>query len=203
MAASVSNESVRADEDPSVVKQYDRETPIHQQIEEFYELADANKISLLVTDREGSTVSRAMAVSAREGPDFYYLANIHSAKIRDIEAHPDVNISFFNNSDMSWISVSGRATVSQNTPKIRELYNPIVSAWFGDMKDGVHSGNADDPRMSLIKVTTHRVSYYKSTKGKVARMADMAKAVGLGQVAQTGLLRELSGEVLEGARARS
>ncbi|CCG82487.1 Protein bli-3 [Taphrina deformans PYCC 5710] len=182
MAASVDNNTVSAHEDPSVTKQYDRETPYSEQLKDFYELADKNRISLLITDRKGQTVSRAMAVS-------------------DIRSNPAVNITFFNNSDMSWVSISGTATVSQNDPRIREYYSPVVSAWFGDMGDGVHSGNADDPRMSLLSVKTERVSYYMSTSGKLTRMAEMAKAVAMGQVAQTGVLRELTGDVLEGARA--
>lgn len=201
MAASVDDNSVTSHEDPSVSKQYDNETPIPEQIEDFYKLADANRISLLITNRKGDTVSRAMAVSKREGPDFYYLANINSTKIQDIKSQPKVNISFFNNSDQSWVSISGHATIDQNSPKIKELYNPVVSAWFGDLGDGVHSGNSDDPRMTMVKVKTNRVSYYMSTKGKLARMADMASAVALGNVAQTGVLRELAGDVLEGARA--
>lgn len=200
-AAQVSDSRITADQDPSVVKQYDSETPMAEQLDDFYKLTDGNRISLLITNRDGNIVSRAMAVSKRDGPDFYYLANINSSKIADIKSESQVNISFFNTSDKSWVSVSGTATISQNDPKIREFYSPIVSAWFGDLGDGIHSGNADDPRMALISVKTQRVSYYLSTKGKLARMADMAKAVSLGQVAQTGLLRELSGDVLEGARA--
>lgn len=201
MAASVNDNSVTAHEDPSVTKQYDNDTPIPEQIKDFYKLADDNRISLLITNRNGNTVSRAMAVSKREGPDFYYLANINSSKIQDIKSHSAVNISFFNNTDQSWVSISGKATIDQNSPKIKELYNPVVSAWFGDLGDGVHKGNAEDPRMAMVKVETERVSYYMSTKGKLSRMADMASAVALGKVAQTGVLRELTGDVLAGARA--
>lgn len=203
MAASVDDSSVTSShEDPSVTKQYDTETPYSEQLQDFYKLADANRISLLITDRKGSTVSRAMAVSKRSACDFKYLSNINSAKIADIKQNPNVNVSFFNGSDMSWISVSGKANITQDTTQIREIYSPVVSAWFGDLGDGVHTGSADDPRMALITVKTDRVSYYKSEKGKIGRMTEMAKAITLGQVAQTGVLRELSGDVLEGARAQ-
>lgn len=94
MAASVSDNSVTAHEDPSVSKQYDNETPAQEQLQDFYKLVDDNKISLLITNQQGNTVSRAMAVSKREGPDFYYMANINSSKIQDIKSHPSVNISF-------------------------------------------------------------------------------------------------------------
>lgn len=188
-------------EDVSVTKQYDNETPVSEQIKEFYELADSNRISLLGTVRDGKIVTRAMAVSKREGPDFLYLANIHSQKMRDIESNDEANITFFDASSMSWISVSGKATISQDEAKIREIYSPIVLAWFGSESDGPYTGAADDPRMAIVKIKASRVSYYKSTKGKLGRMTDIAKAIGLGQVAQTGVLREIHSEALEGARS--
>ncbi|ORY83133.1 hypothetical protein BCR37DRAFT_294362 [Protomyces lactucae-debilis] len=188
-------------EDVSVTKQYDNETPVSEQIKEFYELADNTRISMLGTVRSGNIVTRAMAVSKREGPDFLYLANIHSQKMRDIEQDDKVNVTFFDASSMSWISVSGKATISQDETKIREIYSPIVLAWFGSESEGPYTGAADDPRMAIVKVKATRVSYYKSTKGKIGRMTDIAKAIGLGQVAQTGVLREIHSEALEGARS--
>lgn len=185
-----------------MTSQYDRTTPLSEQIQDFYKFADSQRIGLLMTNRDGvGSVTRAMAVSKREGPDIYFLANINSNKVSDIKSSPNVNISFFDSSDKSWASVAGTATVSQDETKIRELYSPVVSAWFGDLGDGVHTGSADDPRMAAIHVKTSYVSYYKTTKGKVARMADMAMAVGLGRLAQTGILREIKGDAIEGARA--
>lgn len=209
MAASVDDESVSTHEDPSVTKQYDRTTPYADQLRDFYRLVDSHRISLLVTDRGqtqggGGLVSRAMAVSRREACDFQYLCNIHSAKVREMRANPHVNITFFDDGgDLSWASISGVATLSgREDPRVREIYSPVVAAWFGDLGDGVHSGGADDPRMCLVNVKATRISYYLATStSKVARMAEMAKSVALGKVAQTGVLRELSGDVLEGARA--
>lgn len=202
--------------DPSVAKQFDATTPISEQINDFYSFVDANRISLMTTLRhnpntntttndngEGLPTTRAMAVSKRIGPDILYLANIHSSKIKDLQTNSGkCSISFFNTSSYSWCSISGHATITQRDPRISEIYSPVVSAWFGDLGDGIHTGHADDPRMALIEVKAERVSYYLSTKGKVARMVDMAKAVGLGEVAQTGVLREISGDALEGARSK-
>lgn len=202
ISMTASAQSATPKEDPSVTSQYDNETPISEQIQDFYKFADSQRIGLLQTQRsQVGPVTRAMACAKRDGPDFWFLANINSNKVKDIKSSPSVNISFFDSSDKSWCSVSGTATVSQDQPKIKELYSPVVSAWFGDLGDGIHTGSADDPRMSAIKVSSNYISYYKTTKGKVARMADMAMAVGLGRLAQTGILREIKAEAIEGSRA--
>lgn len=72
---------VHAGNDPSVTKQYDSETPVEQQISEFFGFVDSLKVGLLTTQRAGvGPVSRSMAVARRTGPDFLFLANKNSTK---------------------------------------------------------------------------------------------------------------------------
>lgn len=94
-----------------------------------------------------------MAVSKRNGPDFLYLANKHSNKMTDLAKNQEVNITFHDSSKQDWISVTGEAvTTSSEDPRIKQIYSKIVSAWFGDLGDGVHTGGPEDPRMSLIEI---------------------------------------------------
>lgn len=94
-----------------------------------------------------------MAVSKRSGPDFLFLANANSQKFKDLEANKEVNLSFEDSSKHDWISVTGEAvTLSNDDPRIKEVYSKGIAAWFGDVGDGVHDGGPGDPRMKLIEV---------------------------------------------------
>ena len=94
-----------------------------------------------------------MVVAKRTGPDFLFLANINSRKFDDIEENKIVNISFLNNSNMDWISLTGEVVTSSNDdPRIQEIHSKMVSAWFGNLGDGVHTGGPEDPRIQLIEV---------------------------------------------------
>lgn len=95
-------------------------------------MVDGLKIGLLTTNRKGvGMVSRSMAVSRRHGPDFLFLANTHSTKFSDLENSKDVQVTFQDSSSKDWVSVSGTATkVSNSDGIIKELYNPMVSAWY-------------------------------------------------------------------------
>jgi len=134
--------------DPSLNKQYDSETPKPEQVKDFYGLVDGLKIGLLATNRPDiGPVSRSMATAKRDGPDFLYLANKDSQKFKDIENDKTAQITFQDSKTQNWASITGTVTTSSNDdPRIKELYGPTVSAWFGDLKDGVHNGTADDPR---------------------------------------------------------
>ncbi|KAI4126812.1 MAG: hypothetical protein LQ347_004826 [Umbilicaria vellea] len=205
MPETLQSSDVSSKTDPSVSKQWDNETSKHDQIEDFYKIADGMKIGLLTTYRKTvGPVARSMAIAKREGPDFYFLANTHSQKFSDLEASKEVLLTFQNSSSQDWVSVTGTATtVSNNDPKIKELYTPMVSAWFGDLGDGVHNGTADDPRMAMIEVKSKYVAYWKKTVTSIGYMAEVAQAAMTGKVANTGVQRQLTEDDLQHARKGS
>ena len=142
------------------------EAPMDVQWKDLYEIIDKEKITMLGTYRNGvGPVGRAMAVAKRDGPDILYLANKHSQKFKDLETNKEVNVSFQNSTGQGWVSITGEATSTSNDdPRIKELYTPTISAWFGDLGDGVHDGTDKDPRMAIIAVTSKHINYWKNTK---------------------------------------
>ena len=94
-----------------------------------------------------------MAVAKRSGPDFLFLANKNAKKFDDIESNKITNLYFHDTSTQDWISITGETVTSNaDDPRIKEVYSKGVSAWFGDLGDGVHTGGPEDPRMKLIEV---------------------------------------------------
>lgn len=202
MPESLSAKEVNSKTDPSVAKQYDNSTPKDVQWKELYELIDGKKISMLNTYREGvGPVGRSMAIARRSGPDILFLANKHSRKFEDLEKNKEVQITIQDTKTQDWISISGKATTASNEdPRIKELYSSTISAWFGDLKDGVHDGTWKDPRMSLIEVQSNYIVYWKKETSTLGFMKEVGTAALTGSVAQTGVHRELSKEDIEKER---
>lgn len=196
---------VTAQTDPSVAKQWDDSTPKGEQIDDFYAIVDKLKVGLLTTLRKDiGPVSRAMATSKRKGPDFYYLANMHSRKFSDLENSKNVQITFHDSSSQNWVSITGTATKVSNTSQlVHELYQPMISAWFGDAGDGVHNGTADDPRMAVIEVKPEYIAYWKSTTTALGFVKEVALGALTGSVAQTGLQRQFTKADIEHMRTTS
>lgn len=118
-----------------------------------------------------------MAVAKRTGPDFLFIANANSQKFDDLK-HSSIANLYFHSSKQDWISVTGEAVVASNEDaRIKELYSKTVSAWFGDLGDGVHTGGPEDPRMKLIEVQAK----CKSTGSEWRR----EKALTFGQISIT------------------
>lgn len=145
-----------------------------------------------------------MAVAKRTGPDFLFLANTHSRKFSDLAKSSEVQITFQDSKTQDWASVSGTATTVFNSdPRIKELWNTGVEAWFGDLGDGKHDGCAEDPRMGLIEVKAGYITYWLHEKGKLGFMKEVGVAAAKGKVANTGVLREIGGDDIEVARKLS
>ncbi|EME78553.1 uncharacterized protein MYCFIDRAFT_80955 [Pseudocercospora fijiensis CIRAD86] len=191
-------------QDPSVTKQYDTQTSPEEKFQDFYTIADNLGVCMLGTHRPNiGPVARSMAIAKRSGPDFLFLANTHSQKFRDLEASPQAQVIFQDSKTQDWISVSGEATtMSTSDPRIQEIWTKGVSAWFGDVGDGVHDGGPRDPRMGLIVVKSRYVSYWKHETGVLGFMKEVGAASLTGTVAKTGCLREMHESEIQSARQR-
>ena len=202
MPTPLKSEDVHKENDPSVAKQYDRDTPKDQQWKELYEMIDGKKISLFSTYRDGvGPVARSMVVAKRVGPDILYLSNKHARKFSDLESNKECQVTFQDSKTQDWISISGTVTTTSNDdPRIKELYTPTISAWFGDLKDGVHDGTYKDPRMTLIEVQSKYICYWKKEVTSLGFLKEVGQAAFTGEVAQTGVQREFEQSEIEQQR---
>ena len=104
--------------------------------------------------------TRPMAVQeVDDDGNLWFLSANDSHKNEEIEADPIVQL-FFQGSDYTdFLQLYGRATISEDKKKIKELWKPILKTWF---TEGV-----DDPRISVIKVEPSQ-GYYWDTKNNMA-----------------------------------
>ena len=65
------------------------------------------------------------------------------------------------------------------------------------MLAGVHTGKAEDPRVTLIEFVPKYVVYWKHTVSTAGFVKEIGMAAATGKVATTGLLRELTEQDLE------
>lgn len=163
-------------------------------LEKFYSMVDDIKTAMLTTRRaDGHMRSRAMATQRRAaGADLWFVTSEGSGKLEDLARDSHVNLSYFKDGTMEWISVSGFATVSRDRNKIRELYAPDWKAWFGDEGDPRH-GTPDDPRMVLIGVRVHAAEFLEVNKPKPVVLFEVVKGWVTGTKPDVGEMHEVKG----------
>lgn len=122
----------------------------------------------MLSSRDGEDIrSRPMAayVRAEEGR-IYFLTDKDSYKDEEIAADPHVNLAFADTDAHSYVSVTGRAELSNDRERIRELFNVPAKAWW----DG-----PEDPAIRLLAVTPKDAQYWDSP-GKLRSYISMAAA---------------------------
>ncbi len=85
----------------------------------------------------------------------WFLSADDSHKNLELAEDPTVDLYFQGSKHSDFLHLRGRATVSRDKAKIRELWEPIVKTWF--------TGGVDDPRITVIEVAP-REGYYWDTK---------------------------------------
>jgi general stress protein 26 len=163
------------------------------ELDTFYSLVDDIAIAMMTTRRpDGHLESRAMANQKRAaGADLWFVTADGTAKVRDIEFDPHVNLAYYKDRTREWISVSGVASLSRDRQKIGELWAPDWKMWFAEGGDPRH-GTPDDPRLVLIGVDIHAASFLEVNKPTPVVLFELVKGWVTGEAPQLGEAHTLS-----------
>jgi len=162
------------------------------ELDKLYEMIDEIGVAMMTTRRtDGHLESRAMATQKRApGADLWFVTTEGSAKLRDLEYDPHINLAFYKDGTSEWISVSGVAAISRDRRKIQELYASDWKMWFPDEGDPRH-GTADDPRMVLVGVDIHAAVFLEVNKPRPVILYQVAKGWLTGTEPDLGEMHEI------------
>ena len=158
----------------------------------FYDMVDDIGIAMMTTRRpDGHLESRAMANQKRAaGADLWFVTAAGTGKLRDLEADPHINLSYYKDRTREWISVSGLGTISRDRGKIHELYASDWKMWFPDEGDPRH-GTPDDPRLVLIGVDIHAAVFLEANKPQPVVLYELVKGWLTGTEPELGKMHTL------------
>ena len=94
-------------------------------------------------------------------------------KVHAIEHDQHVNLAYSEPDKQRYISVSGRARIVENKEKMKELWNPILKAWFPD--------GLEDPQISLISVSIDSAEVWDAPPSKMVQMVGFVKSIVTGK----------------------
>jgi general stress protein 26 len=179
--------------DKTTNRDADSRVSAEKKLEDLYGLIEGIETAMLTTRRkDGHLVSRAMQTQKREaGADVWFVTDIGSHKLDELEFDPHVNVSYYKDRTREWVSISGTAVITQDREIIHELYEPDWKAWFGD-EGGARDGGPDDPRLALVLIEAHSVTYLKKDRPQPLVLFEIAKGMITGTPPKIGDLRHVS-----------
>lgn len=122
--------------------------------EKIWDLIKDIHVALMVTHGEnGQLCARPMGAQKKdEQGRLWFFTEKNSPKIEEIEANPNVLLSYSEPSEQNYVSISGRAKIVHDRAKINELWSEMMTTWFPEGKD--------DPNIALICVEPESAEYW-------------------------------------------
>lgn len=113
-----------------------------------------------------------------EGNLWFFSAK-SSDKNDEIKNDDTVQLIYSKNSDVHFLTITGKATIVEDQAKKDALWNPIVKAFFPEGKD--------DPNLSLVKIKPEAAHYWDTVNGKMITWFKMAASAVTGNQNNVGV----------------
>jgi general stress protein 26 len=123
-------------------------------VEHVWTLIDKIGFCMLSTTDGEEIRARPMAAhSARDENALYFLTDVNGHKDDEIRRNPHVGLAFADSKGQKYVSLTGRAQVSNDRSKIKELWSTPAKAWWS---------SPDDPSIRVLKVELKDAQYWDS-----------------------------------------
>ena len=134
-----------------------------------WELAEKIRFCLFTT-WDGSKQAQwpLTAMPDREEGAIYFLVGEKAGKYTHLGQYPAVTLGFADTGGSKYVVVNGRAVVSNDRAKIKELFSPFAKAWWD---------SAEDPDIRLVTVTPDQAELWEGPGRLVAGAIMLTAAV--------------------------
>ena len=118
--------------------------------------------------------ARPMAVQdVDDQGNLWFLSPSDSHKNEEVARDQDVELYFQGSAHSDFLHLNGKASISHDKAKIKELWRPILKTWF---TEGVY-----DPRITVIKVRPVEGYYWDTKHGNMVAGIKMMVGAALGK----------------------
>lgn len=155
-----------------------KNSPDFEKLKEM--IKDIDFCMLSTIDENGSVHSRPMSLNSEvdEEGQLWFFTSSNSLKAHEIERSPQVNASFCNPDESQYVSLSGTAELVTDRAKIKDLWKPILKAWFPD--------GPEQADIALLKVRVEKGEYWDSPSSTVAQVFSFVSAIVTGKQVEIG-----------------
>jgi general stress protein 26 len=155
-------------------------------VEALRKLIKDESVAMLTTVApDGSLRSRPMATQAMgEDQVLWFFTRDDSGKVDEVNHDEHVGVAYVNSAQRNYVSLSGRARLVRDRAKIKELWQPMLKAWF--------PGGVDDPQVALLRVEVQSAEYWDAPSSRMVSLFKMATSAVTGSPPNMGKHGEIN-----------
>jgi len=145
-------------------------------IEKIKELANQAKSCFFCSNIKTGQPLSTRPMSVQEIDDegnFWFLSANDSHKNDELVHDPFVHLLFQGSAHSDFLNIYGIASISEDKQKIKQLWEPIMKAWFTE--------GEDDPRISILKVEPIEGYYWDNKHGNAIAFVKQLAGAAVGK----------------------
>ena len=128
--------------------------------ERIRQIAESAKTCFFCTEAgtgDSAGVRPMSVLKVDEEGTIWFMSARDSYKNHEIEMNSEVKLYFQGSAHSDFLFLQGRADISDEKNKIRELWTPLAKAWFTE--------GQDDPRITVIRFVPEQGFYWDNKHG--------------------------------------
>lgn len=142
-----------------------------ESFEAIKEIIEEVKTAMLVTNTDDGKLRSRPMQTAELDDDFsiYFFTSKTSEKVIEIQKDQVVNLAYASPKRSEYLSISGKANTINDREKMKELWKPILKAWYPD--------GLDDPNLTLLQVIPENAEFWDTSSNKLIQLFEIGKAL--------------------------
>jgi len=126
---------------------------------------------------DGTLHSRPMACPKHgyDG-DLWFFTSDDAPKVLELAESTRANVTFSEPKHERYISISGRLMLVHDPKRAKEMWNPLLKAWFAQ--------GLDDPHLALLRVAVEQVEYWDAKQSRMLVFFSLVKSALTGRPPQ-------------------
>lgn len=145
-------------------------------VKRIKDITGSAQTCFFMTSNHSGTSSGARPMSVREVDDqggLWFLMASDSHTVAEIAVDPAVTLFVQGSAHSEFLHLHGRANVSTDKARIKQLWNPVYKTWFTE--------GEDDPRINVVHVTLTDAYYWDNKHGDAIAGIKMAIGAVIGK----------------------
>ena len=154
-------------------------------VEKIRQIAKSARVCLLGTS-EGHLPLEVRPMSVQDvdaAGNLWFLGARSSFQTRQLSRHPQAQLLFSNPGASEYLSLQGRAFVTDSRPLKEKYWNALAKGWF--------PGGIDDPELMVIRFQTESGHYWDTEYGKTVTLLSVLAGAITGQPLSSGVQGDL------------
>lgn len=148
-------------------------------VKKLKEMAESVRVCMLCSRHRDHLDSKPMStIGVDEDGTIWFFTEEFTEKVEQVEKDPQVCLAYADPSKSSYLSVTGTAALVHDREKMKELWNPVLKAWFPQ--------GLETQGIALLRVTPSHAEFWDSSSAKMVTLLGMVKAVVSGERADPG-----------------